>query len=403
MQRLKRFSGFVMLLIIVSALIVQLSENVQARTEQFFSPHAVWADEWLFLPLQVRRISGGQVGDTPVVTLTATQQAPAPTGTATQAAFTATATRTAQPSVTSQPSSSPTPAAPTATLVPPTATLMQPTVTPVTPQPTHTPFTTPIVSGFIIDHTNFDQAPLIPDVYIQAAASLSSLFRHASVGLNVSQGLDCLQNNIDPRPNYCDRGLAPEEIYIDPRYDRTNFVFEFHDTPPGQNPPWWDKTTMFLDRVNNPQAGEDYDVVAYKLGYVDGVPGINVDELFFNNNPNDSFPSIEDLEALQNDHPEKVVVLWTMGLARSVGTYESQSFNQQTRAYAQQNGWALMDIAAISSHRPDGSPCTTNGYEAMCAEYTDEVEGGHLNARGRARMAQAFWVMTAYLAGWQAP
>ena len=61
----------------------------------------------------------------------------------------------------------------------------------------------------------------------------------------------------------------------------------------------------------------------------------------------------------------------------------------------------LMDIGDILSHDPNGALCTYNGYAALCAEYTDEVEfGGHLNARGQLRMAKAYWVLMAKLAGW---
>lgn len=255
----------------------------------------------------------------------------------------------------------------------------------------------------IVDHRSIALFDSIPDQYIQAAIQLDSLFRHASVGGNINQGLDCLMNRTQPRPNYCDSGLSPSEIFYDPKYDRTNWDFEFHQPPPRQNPGWWNKVTLFIDRVDGLPANS-YDVVAFKFGYVDAITGSLVDDAFFARNPNDPYPGIEDLEALQTRHPNKVVVHWTLGLARAVGTVDSTNFNTQLRAYASQNRVPLMDIADIQSYSPNGTPCTDvegRGLPALCADYTTEQVGGHLNARGTQRMAKAYWILMAQLAGWQ--
>jgi len=166
------------------------------------------------------------------------------------------------------------------------------------------------------------------------------------------------------------------------------------------NPGWWDKLYYFVDRVNG-LPPNSYDFVSFKFGYVDGISGANIDNKFFNNDPDDNFPSIEDLEALEAAHPDKTLILWTMGLARIIGTADAASFNQQMRNYAIENDKILMDIGDILSHDPSGAQCTYSGFEALCAEYTDETEGGHLNARGMQRMAKAYWVMMAKLAGWE--
>jgi hypothetical protein len=155
----------------------------------------------------------------------------------------------------------------------------------------------------------------------------------------------------------------------------------------------------FIDRVNG-LAPNSYEFVAFKFGYVDGVTGSNIHLKFFDNELDDNFPSIEDLEALEAAHPERTIIYWTMGLARVIGTEEAQSFNQQMRAYAIANDKVLMDIGDILSHDPNGALCTYDGYEALCADYTREEVGGHLNARGMQRMAKAYWVLMAKLAGW---
>jgi len=254
--------------------------------------------------------------------------------------------------------------------------------------------------AMVIDHNAIAQFDRIPDSYIQAASSIRFLFRHASVGWNISEGLNCMMNSVSPRPFFCDAGLQGSQIIYNPKYNRNNWTFEFHAPPPGQNPGWWDKAWLFIDRVDSTS---NYDAYGFKFGYVDAIQGSAIDDEFFAYHPGDQFPSIHDMEALEASHPGKRFVYWTMGLARIVGTPDSQSFNQQMRTYASQHNKILMDIADITSHRPNGSACYTapgSGIEIICDEYTDENEGGHLNALGMQVMSKAMWVLMARMAGW---
>lgn len=246
------------------------------------------------------------------------------------------------------------------------------------------------------DHRAVDEFDQIPEQWIEAASQISFLFRHASVGSNIDDGLDCLENDFDQRPNNCDRDLTPEEIVYDRIYDRRNWSFEFH-APNDANPGWWEKIRLFIDRVDS--VGNAYDVAGFKFGYVDDGGHSLIQEKFFSRNPNDNLPGIEDLEALEARHPNKIFMYWTMGLARSPMP-GAKDFNEQMRAYAYDNRVVLMDIADILSHRPDGSPCLSGDIPVLCADYTQEINGGHLNARGKQRMAKAVWWIMARLAGW---
>jgi hypothetical protein len=302
------------------------------------------------------------------------------------------------------------PAPATNTLAPPTTTATvspAPTAT-ATAEPTPVEPTATVAAAeaepagdgaIIVNHETLAAFDALPDEAIAAASELRHLFRHASVGHNIDNGLNCLQNAFAQRPNYCDRGLAPDEIQYDSIYDRSNWTFEFHSPPPGQNPAWWNKVGFFIDRVNNLAPDEEYDVISFKLGYVDGLDNSGITEAFFA----EEWPglrTIGDIEALQEAHPDKQLVWWTMGLARIVGTANSAAFNEQLRAYVMQNGGVLMDIADIESHSPDGTLCTHEGYPALCPDYTEESRGGHLNARGSQRLARALWLAMALLAGW---
>lgn len=268
-------------------------------------------------------------------------------------------------------------------------------------QPAHAQPAQPAQVSIIVDHDDIAQFESIPDQYIEEASRLTFLFRHASVGQNISDGLDCLADTSASRPNYCDRGLPPGEIIADPRYNRDNWDFEFHAPPPNPNPIWSNKARFFIERVDGLPANS-YEVVGFKFGYVDGVPGSTIDNNFFVRS--NTTTDIGDIEALAGRHPDKTIMWWTMGLARGVGTEDAASFNRQMREYAASHAIALMDIADIQSHRPDGTPCVDNGgrgIEALCSDYTEETQGGHLNALGKQRMAKAVWIMMARLAGWQ--
>jgi hypothetical protein len=257
--------------------------------------------------------------------------------------------------------------------------------------------------NLIIDHTSVEVFETIPDEYIEAASQLSLLFRHASVGANISQGLDCLMNKTQPRPHFCDQGIPNDQILYDPKYNRDQWVFEFHQPPPAQNPGWYNKVSLFIERIDSLDSTESYGFTGFKFGYVDAIPGSEIEDQFFND-PNSMYPTIKDLEDLEARHPEMRFVYWTLALGRAIGSEESDRFNQQLRAYANDHDKILMDIADIESHTPDGAPCFDNagqGREAICDEYTDEVNAGHLNALGNQRLAKAMWVLMARLAGWE--
>jgi len=315
---------------------------------------------------------------------------------------------TVKPTTTSPPTSTSEPATVTVSIPSSTtSTTNQETATiePVaTATYTESPSSTPILregETIIIDHTNVDQFELIPDSYIEAASKLSLLFKHASVGWNISLSLDCLMNK-QPRLGHC-HVSPPYKEYADPKYDWTKWVFEFHQPPPSQNPGWYNKVSIFINRINSIEPPENIDVATFKLGYVDAIPGSNIDEEFFKV-PNKTYPTIQDLEELELAHPEITFVYTTLALGRSIGSEDARSFNQQLRDYAASHNKILLDLADIESHLPDGTPCydmNGNGIEALCDEYTSETGGGgHVDGLGSQRLAQAIWLLMARIAGW---
>lgn len=198
----------------------------------------------------------------------------------------------------------------------------------------------------------------IPDSAVSAAASLRLLVRRASVGGNISSGLDALRAQ-------------------DPRWDRSRWSFQDRG-----NPGWMAKVDDFVQQVA--LQGPSFDVLTMKLCYID---------------PDASFSYYRDaLLALEQAHPGKRFVWWTIPIQTS-GHTARQAFNDQVRTFARANGKLLYDIADIESHdaagqvRVDGS-----GRELLCDEWTSD--GGHLNAAGAERAARALWWLMARVAGW---
>lgn len=250
----------------------------------------------------------------------------------------------------------------------------------------------------VIDHRSVSAFDRLEDRQIQAAAGRRFLLRSASIGWNIDQGLDCLMNRFADRPrrpNFCDRRIPPGEVRFDTKYDRRNWVVEVRG-----NPGWYGKVADFIERLDRAPAGQSLDVVGFNFNYSDGVPTSDILTQFFSTPASAKSNNLAALEALEKRHPDKTFVWWTMALPRQSST-TMQQFNERLRAYARERNKILFDLADIESHRPDGSACVDNqgaGLEAICQEYTDERNSGHLNARGSQRGAKAIWVLMAKLA-----
>lgn len=281
----------------------------------------------------------------------------------------------------------------------------------------------------MVDHTSVDDFDRIPESYIQAAANLRMIFVDRSVGANISDGLSCLSyTSSNSAPNHCVRyeHVAPE-FSVHPSvvswnrpggYDRSNWDY----APwPGNCSEWYTKIDCFMDLVR-PQMNS-YDVVSFQYSYLEVAHGSTIADLpggFFSNNSN--YSDVYDFAAFEAQYPNKVFIYWTSSLSRGIGSQASESFNAQMRNYAISNEKVLFDVASILSHTPNGQPCYDNrdgvpysngnnsenfpddgqNTPAICQHYTSETEGGHLGnvSAGKIRVAKAFWVLMARIAGW---
>ena len=349
--------------------------------------------------------------------------------------ITRTPTRTNTPTITRTPTVTLT-RTPTATR---TATRTQtpsrtPTLVPSatrTTAPTGSPTATRQPGGsVVVDHNSvvlFDQ---IPESYLQAAAAMNMVFVDRSVGQNIDDGLSCLSYPSDEAaPARCrvldhvDPSFTVDREVLDwsrpGGYDRGNWGYRAW--PETGCSEWYTKLGCFIGIVN-PDIDQQ-DVLSFQFSYLEVNEGSTIADRpggFFSESP--EMRDVFDHEAYEAQHPDKVFIYWTTSLARGIGTEESESFNEQMRQYARQNGKPLFDVADILSHDPSGAPCFDNrdgvpydngnnaenhpddgaDIPAICQHYTTETEGGHLGSvsAGSIRVAKAFWVLMAQLAGW---
>jgi len=293
----------------------------------------------------------------------------------------------------------------------------------------------------IVDHNSVALFEHIPDEYLAAARALRMVYADRSVGWNINQALDCLTASSWPQaPAYCRRdylpggwewttfnanslaaGQVPESSRFEPspsRYNRDNWLFgELSDH-------WSGYTEKFITEFA-PSYLDSKDVLSYQFTYLNvaGNEAISdPDNGFFADTPERY--DYADLEAFIVQYPDKIFFHWTTSLARSIGSQDATDFNNQMRDYVSRNGLILFDVADIESHTPAGEPCFDNrdgveycdgrgncvnypddgqDFPAICQDYTTELEGGHLGSvsGGGIRLAKAFWVLMAQIAGWR--
>ena len=209
----------------------------------------------------------------------------------------------------------------------------------------------------MVNHTTLN-VDKISDEAINEAQSVMMSLDHASVGVNIKNGMEDLK-------------VIDAKLYDYPNWDWHN----------RGNPGWKEKVDQFVSWVADNIT--DYDVFQMKFCYIDTAAQW-------------SYYRDAMLE-LEVTYPDKIFVWWTMPIT-TTGNDNRDAFNSQVRNFCAANGKPLYDIADIESHNPSGVPISEGGYEAMYSGYSDD--GGHLNSTGRLRAAQGMWLLMAQLAGW---
>jgi len=281
----------------------------------------------------------------------------------------------------------------------------------------------PIGAGIVVDHTSVALFDELPADAIASAAAMRMFFMDRSVGGNIDEGLSCLAVPHAEAPNHCVRAdhtlpefsVDPAEVAWAGTYDRSNWSFAFW--PEGCDE-WHGSVDCFV-AATTPMI-DQLDVASFQFSYLAVGEGSDIADPalgFFadNDDRGDAF----DYTAFADAHPDTTVIWWTTSLARGIGTVASRDFNDGMRTWAIERELPLFDVADILSHTPDGTPCFDNrdgvpyldenhpddgvDLPAICPHYTSETDGGHLGSpsAGKIRVAKAYWVLMAQIAGWQ--
>lgn len=242
----------------------------------------------------------------------------------------------------------------------------------------------------IIDHTAVEKFKSLDENTLSTASSLRLVFRHASVGTTINNGLDCLQGTRS-NPKECTQ-------YLPYKYDRRNWKFQ-----PRGNPGWKAKIDDFIQVVRDSLS--EYDIFSFKFCYIDGL-----DETAepcgkpFNQEKTDYAWNYlkAAYEGLESEFPNEIFIWWTIPLTQ-VGQYCTEQLNQRIREYCRSNGKILFDIADIEAYDTTGVRCLNpQGWEIAFKGYCGESQPGaqacHPNWLGSILIAKAFWYMLTQIA-----
>ena len=234
-------------------------------------------------------------------------------------------------------------------------------------------------SAFVIDHNTVD-ASAIPQSWLNQARNLSVFFNHKSIGGNILDGIADLQSQDSVRYT----------ISVQYSSGTSSGINEYRA---GSNGEPLSKINGFGPLVKD---GHNIAFMKFCTGDCPCVQGDTAMETVW--------ARYRDMMvAQQSEHPSTELVWWTWPLisnthSRAYCDEEIQGYNDNVRDYVNAHGGTLFDLAAITSHDPDGNPVTYDGYEAAWPAWTSD--GSHLNTAGRQRVASALWWMMARLAGW---
>lgn len=172
-----------------------------------------------------------------------------------------------------------------------------------------------------IDYLSLPEFDTLTPAQIQAAAALKIMFRHASVGSNINDGLNALAAS-------------------NPLYNRANFSFQARG-----NPGWQAKIQDLIDQTQIQLA--NFSIFSMKFCYIDTNADVNA--------------YIQAMENLEAAYPSKKLVWWTMPTNTSG---DNQAYNNVLRVYATAHNKVLLDIASVEPHHADGN---VSAYDAALA------------------------------------
>jgi len=250
-------------------------------------------------------------------------------------------------------------------------------------------------SALIVDHKSAVKFTQIPDSVLPDIIKLKLMFRHASVGTTIDNGLNCVQGT-RTNPAEC-------KLFTPYKYDRRNWDFQGRG-----NSGWYGKINDFVNEVH--LQIDSFDVFSFKYCYLEGLDQVAEPCGGSNFKPSlvqKAWDSLRtNFERLENKYPDKTFILWTIPLTQP-GQHCTDTLNYLIRDYALKNNKILFDIADIQCHDTTNTRLVNAyGWEMAFSGYCGEKPPGpscHPNWTGSIILAKAFWWMMGNLAGDMGP
>ncbi len=248
-----------------------------------------------------------------------------------------------------------------------------------------------IRNALVISHNDVELFGFIPDSLLPLISANKLVFRHASVGTTINDGLECIQGT-KSSPVEC-------TLFTDYKYDRRKWIFQSRP-----NSGWYGKINDFLEEVNNQL--DSSDLFMFKFCYLDGLDGLMepCGSPFDPVRVQNAWYYLRDkMDSLENKHPQKRMIWVTIPLTQ-VGQFCTDTLNTLIRNYCMTNNKVLFDIADIQCHDSSGILQTNAqgweiAYKPFCGEQQPGAQACHPNWPGKLRIASAFWLMMARLTG----
>lgn len=261
-----------------------------------------------------------------------------------------------------------------------------------------------IVHSMQVEH-GYNSIKNIPQPTLEKLSQKKIYFAHHSVGENILQGVDeLLKENPNIKLNIVASNNAQKNIAAPALV---------HDSA-GKNFYPYSKLESFKEKIENGY-GQTANIAFFKFCFVDFNPKTDIDALF------QSYKIT--LDTLKEEYPDTTFVVITVpltcyapglsGLEKrikdlskkiigKINIYDHSSANRFNELLIKeyQGKLPIFDLARFESTRPDGSRI---GYQKdgiqyfeLAKEYT--TDGGHLNEKGRRRIAEQFLLFLSDLA-----
>ncbi len=237
--------------------------------------------------------------------------------------------------------------------------------------------------SLIVDHCALQSTAGIPQSWLDRARNLNFYFGHQSVGNNLLSGLAELAQQ------------SPQYYALTIAHGGNPSCFAAQhgivDFPVGRNGDPVSKIDDFAAHLDWCR-GKAVDAAMMKICFVDINPQTNTDFL--------SNRYCRTMEELERTYPHTRIIWCTCPLVCNQNNSARQAFNDNVRQFCRQRGKVLFDLADIESHDSGGRESGNQFGPALCPEYS--LDGGHPSSpAGRQRLAYAWWLLMAHIAGWE--